>query len=501
MSQPDAIERLTVALRRDIDAVWAQILAEQAELAAAWEGMTPPQRLNRLRTFEAAVRALADAADEVAAAKVVTAVQGAYETGAWVTATAVGTQAALGALDLDAVVHLAQDTMSDLLRATTGVRDTTKDLVRTLVRDHVRSKLYTGLTAEQAGVRLAADLARNGVHAITYADGRQVGLSTYADMVVRTRTAEAYQEGGFNQGDELGIDWWEVMDGTDCGWSSHDDPVKANGRIIRTAEARQHPLSHPNCRRATTPRADIETQADADAAGPTPTDRQRADQERAEEARAAAYARTPRRVSLDRQVAARLDLQSGALTPAQRRHAARIARATGAPPARVGRLGDRIPAGNANLALVGANPGGHTFNCANTVAAYELRMRGVDVEALPVTAAQAASGGVDVDGFLSRWRTPTGDAPTLTRTKTLAGTRRALEGFGDDARAFVLVQWKRDGGHVFMAQNRGGDIVWMNPQSGAVWDDAIFGKVSDGRAWVVRSDDLTAVDDLTDLVR
>lgn len=320
MTQPDSIEALTRTLRADVEAIWEQIQTEQAELLRVWFELDPPQRLARLRALEQAVRDLADSVDDLAARHVATAMQGAYETGAWVTAHAAGVGAAFGTVDLDAILVLATDTMSDLLTATQNVRRSTKDLIRTLTRDHVRAKLYTGMTAEQAGVRLAAVLAREGITAITYADGRRVGLSTYTDMVVRTRTAEAYQTGGFNQGDELGVEWWEILDGTGCGLSSHDDPTKAAGMIVPTDVARAHPLSHPNCRRATTPRLDVTSAAEARRAKPTPTEQQRADQAAAEAARAAAYAAVPRRRTLDAQVVSRINLQDG--VPPRRRVAA-----------------------------------------------------------------------------------------------------------------------------------------------------------------------------------
>lgn len=326
MTQPDTVEALTRALRADLERVWAQVVAEQEQLAEQWAGLTVTERQRRLRAFEATMRNLADAADELAARAVVGAVQGAYELGAWSTATALAVSAGFDTPDLDAVTALARDTMSDLLRATDGMRQSVKALVRMLARDHLTSKLYTGLTAEQAGVRLAADIARHGVTSIVYTDGRRVGLSTYADMVLRTRTAEAYQEGGFNQGDALGIEWWEVFDGTGCGWNEHDDPEPANGKIVTLDEARAHPISHPNCRRSTSPRPDILTAAQAGRARPTSTAAQRDDQAAAEAARAAAQARTPRRVGLDRQVSRRLDLLAGTIpSPAAQRFAARTA--------------------------------------------------------------------------------------------------------------------------------------------------------------------------------
>lgn len=216
MTQPDAIEAMSRQLRDDVDAVWLRILAEQDELARVWGDLPGPVRVHRLLLMQAHIRDLADSADELAAQWVTSSAHTAYEAGAWATATAAATGAAFTTADLDAVTFLAQDLMGDLLAATQGVRESVKTLVRDLTRDWIRNKLYTGLTAEQAGTQLAATLAERGVSAITYANGRRVGLSTYTDMAVRTKTAEAYQIGGFNQGDRLGIEWWEVMDGVNC---------------------------------------------------------------------------------------------------------------------------------------------------------------------------------------------------------------------------------------------------------------------------------------------
>lgn len=333
MSQPPSVAALTDQLRADIDAVWQRILAEQADLQAVWGDLRAPQRAHRLLVMQAHIRDLADSADELAARYVATAVHGAYEAGAWATATAAATMALFDAADLDAVTVLATDMMGDLLRATQGVRDSTRELVQSLTRDWVRSKMYTGLTAEQAGIRLAADLADHGVTSIVYTDGRRVGLSTYTDMVTRTKSAEAYQIGGFHQGDRLGVQWWEVFDGASCGWTSHDDPQIANGLILDTNTAMSYPISHPNCTRSTSPRVDITSKEEAKHAKPSTTAAQRADQAQAEAARAAANARMPRRVGLDRQVAtaqrrkvATLNLQHGVVSSAA---AARHARLVG----------------------------------------------------------------------------------------------------------------------------------------------------------------------------
>jgi hypothetical protein len=57
--------------------------------------------------------------------------------------------------------------------------------------------------------------------------------------------------------DELGTEWVEIRDGADCGWTSHDDPDRAN-RTLRTAQdALAHPTAHPNCQRELLPRLDL----------------------------------------------------------------------------------------------------------------------------------------------------------------------------------------------------------------------------------------------------
>lgn len=328
MTQPDAIEELTAAMRADIDAVHAQIAAEIAATATALYTQPVAVRVARLRALEQTLLALADEVDAIAARHVTTAVQGAYEIGAWATAVTTGTGATFAPLDVDAITHIADDTMDSLLHATKGMREDIKSLIRETVRDRVRTKVFTGQTAVQAGRDLAVELAERGVTAVTYSNGARVSVSQYAQMVVRTKTAEAYQEGGMNQGERLGIEWWEVMDGPGCGWTSHDDPTKADGMIVPLATAREHPTSHPNCRRSTSPRPDITSAREARDASPTPS----GDVTRDQEVAVAQQARAQRLVAVSTGTAARastgLDLQAGTVpaTAAALRHAALLRR-------------------------------------------------------------------------------------------------------------------------------------------------------------------------------
>jgi len=264
----DAIEALTIILRRDLERVWARVGAQVDALEADWPTMGAAARRRRLLELQTHIAGLADAADEIAARHVLAGVRDAYLLGAHATALTVGGAVASTGVDLDAITALAIDTHDDLLAATTHMRQTTKDLIRTLARDHVSDRLYTGTPATQAGRDLAKALRSQSVAAIVYKDGSRHGLASYADMVVRTKTAEAYQIGGFNQAESHKVKFMEVMDGPNCGWTSHDDTTQANGMIVTLDEARAWPISHPNCRRTTIARPDIKSLIGAKPMGP-----------------------------------------------------------------------------------------------------------------------------------------------------------------------------------------------------------------------------------------
>lgn len=265
MSQPDTIPNLTAALRADMARVSTLIEAEQAAMVADWLSVPSAVRSHRLAVFQARVLTALERLDKAAASSLPQAFSTAFETGAWAAALVGGVEPAISA---STAAAFASTTLDDILRATTGVRETTKILIRELGRDQMLRAIYTGTTAKQAGADLRKILEEHRIHAVTYADGKRVSLAQYTDMLLRTKTAEAYQAGAFDQAEEHGWDWWEIMDGDACGLASHNDPVKANGLIVPLEVARAHPLSHPSCLRATSPRPDIRTAAEAEGALP-----------------------------------------------------------------------------------------------------------------------------------------------------------------------------------------------------------------------------------------
>lgn len=162
---------------------------------------------------------------------------------------------------------LATDTFADVLVATQFIDDDSKRFVREVGRQLTGFKLTTGTPARAQARELARALRpefeRRGMGAVVYRDGSRHSFGEYAEMLIRTKTGMAYNMGTLNQAAALGIRWFELLDGSLCGLTSHHDPELANGLIVDYATAAGYPLSHPNCRRSVNPRPDIRNPVDA----------------------------------------------------------------------------------------------------------------------------------------------------------------------------------------------------------------------------------------------
>lgn len=75
--------------------------------------------------------------------------------------------------------------------------------------------------------------------------------STRAFLIAQTETGNAFNRSALAGYASTGlVDFVEVFDGPDCGWTTHSDPDLAHGSIRSVQEAMQHALSHPRCQRA-----------------------------------------------------------------------------------------------------------------------------------------------------------------------------------------------------------------------------------------------------------
>jgi hypothetical protein len=254
MAQPPEVEALSAELRAAYRTAWEEITAEQARLA---DDATAFRRRARLRELQAMVEDRTATLDEQARVWLSQDYPAVYRMGAEAAAGVLDEPFRWTTPDQSAINLLAQDAFEDLLAATANVRDSTKALIRAVARDRALVGRIVGETAQQSARRVARELRRRGITAVVYADGSRHGLAEYSEMVLRTKTAVAYSAGGLNVGQRAGVRFFEVLDGPGCGWTSHDDPDKANGTIRSIEECATAVIAHPNCQRSLSPRPDV----------------------------------------------------------------------------------------------------------------------------------------------------------------------------------------------------------------------------------------------------
>jgi hypothetical protein len=169
-----------------------------------------------------------------------------------------------------AVERLASGLTDDLLSATREVERAAKRKIRQFVSDASMSKILEGRSLRDAQKQVATALDGLGLDAIRYANGTAMPLDGYADMAVRSVTANAYNGGLVDAGRANGVEWYECFDSDDCGLDGHDDEEKPNGQLYPADVVEEFSISHPNCVRSWGPRPDVtseEEAADADPIG------------------------------------------------------------------------------------------------------------------------------------------------------------------------------------------------------------------------------------------
>ena len=151
------------------------------------------------------------------------------------------------------------------------------------------------------------------------------------------------------------------------------------------------------------------------------------------------------------------------------------------------------------------NPGNaigeaYKVNCTNAVTALELRARGYDV----IAQARPELHGRSASEMFSAWREPGGGIRSATWVKNKTGLEAEVLSWPEGGRGFVNVEWTgRRTAHVFTVENRGGTVVFHEPQvPGKTSADAadFYGKISPGRLWATRTDDLQPTDKILEFI-
>jgi len=311
VAQPPEVDAAASELVALFELAQKDIAGQLAELAHT--GAAGAAKRRRLRRLERTVETTLDGLERDAAAWLRTRLPAIYQLGASTAAGQLGQTFTWTQPHSDAVTALARRTWDDLLSATRYVRESTKAWIRAEARRGVALALIEGRTPEQARavfLRSAGDVAEalgGDVFTVRYRNGAAHTLRDYADTLVRTETAKAYNAGSINTAGAAGITHMECADGFDCGLVSHDDTEKPNGKIYPIAQAASYSLAHPRCQRAWLPRPDVSAATASRAASLRPASQiadQAANDQRRRDAVAARaqrrarqlrQARTPRR--------------------------------------------------------------------------------------------------------------------------------------------------------------------------------------------------------------
>lgn len=112
----------------------------------------------------------------------------------------------------------------------------------------------------------------------------------------------------------------------------------------------------------------------------------------------------------------------------------------------------------------------YSSNCQRCVLTYEARRRGYDVTALPTYKGDLLPSGGDYLKALSN--------PTTVKTgKSVKNVEREMKSYGPGSRAIISVG-KGYNGHVFIAENVGGKISYVDPQTNTQYSSLSFNKIS-----------------------
>lgn len=134
-------------------------------------------------------------------------------------------------------------------------------------------RISEGLRRARAFLRAAQDAARDPnaarldvealrrdhpLDTVVYANNARHPVDAWARAALTWQAVTTANTGAARTAlDELGTEWVEVRDGAGCGWTSHDDPDRANRTLRTVQDALAHPTAHPHCQRELLPRLDL----------------------------------------------------------------------------------------------------------------------------------------------------------------------------------------------------------------------------------------------------
>ena len=126
-------------------------------------------------------------------------------------------------------------------------------------------------------------------------------------------------------------------------------------------------------------------------------------------------------------------------------------------------------------------------NCANCAVAYEMRKRGYDVVAKPV----------GKNHYLQRYPEAAWSEPDIIETSGtgLKDIENTMLTWPEGARAEITIIWKNSlEGHVLIAENEKKKIIFLDVQSGHIYDETIFEDAEENKTRFWRIDNIETSD-------
>ena len=137
----------------------------------------------------------------------------------------------------------------------------------------------------------------------------------------------------------------------------------------------------------------------------------------------------------------------------------------------------------------------YASNCQRCVVAYELRRRGYNVMALPTFENDKMPYSIHGNGYwMGAFRNARPESVgASTKAQALSNLHNKILSYGNGARAVVRIQsdTRSGNGHVFIAENQNGRVVYVDPQTNTIYSPKnVLNHARSSTVQVLRTDNL-----------
>jgi hypothetical protein len=141
------------------------------------------------------------------------------------------------------------------------------DLIARIQQTVRRAQAFVRAARDQArtpeGVQRKELLDAHGLDTVVYRDQTRHPADAWARASLRAQAITTTNTAALAYGrHDLDAQWFQCVDGRDCGFTQHGDLDKANGTIRSAEDAETYPTAHFGCIRSWIPRPDLNGRTD-----------------------------------------------------------------------------------------------------------------------------------------------------------------------------------------------------------------------------------------------